>query len=150
MKRASKVRSLLDVNVLVAYFDSDHAFHDRAFEWFQTDGRFGWASCPLTENGVLRVLSNLGYSSVKTYPLTLLVEKFNETIQLTDHEFWSDDISLLDSSMFDTRLILGPRQLTDLYLLALSSKKGGNLVTFDERVSLSAVLNARDENLRVI
>lgn len=144
------MRALLDVNVLIAYFDSDHTFHDRVFDWFTSNVSNGWASSPLTENGTLRILSNSGYSNVRTFPLAQLVEKFHETTELTDHHFWADDVSLLDKSVFDPGRSLGSRHLTDLYLLALAVKNQGRLVTLDSRISISAVLSATEDNLCVI
>jgi len=55
------VRALLDVNLLIAPFDVDHVHHSRAWRWFERHGRRGWASCPITQNGCLRVMSNPGY-----------------------------------------------------------------------------------------
>jgi toxin-antitoxin system PIN domain toxin len=144
------VRSLLDANVLIAYFDQDHAFHERAYGWFVANRENGWASSPLTENAVIRILTNPNYSIGRTFPLSQLIAKFNETIELTDHEFWPDDISLFDSSIFDSESILGPRQLTDIYLLAVAVKNRGRLVTFDAHIAINAVNGATKDNLYVL
>jgi predicted nucleic acid-binding protein len=71
-------------------------------------------------------------------------------IREVDHEFWPDDISLLDAARFERPKILGPKQLTDIYLLALAVKNGGRLVTFDESISDAAVRGAKPRHLVVI
>jgi hypothetical protein len=65
-----KVRALLDVNVLIALLDSDHASHDSAINWFAKHAREGWASCPITQNGCIRIMSNPGYPN----PLLALLQ----------------------------------------------------------------------------
>lgn len=144
------MRSLLDVNVLIAFLDSDHLFHTKSFEWFQANQDTGWATCPITENAALRILSHPGYSKVKRFQLPKIVGQLNEIIEKTNHQFWPDDISLLDTSLVETAKILGPGQLTDIYLLAIAVKHSGCLVSFDERIETSAVMVASPENLVTI
>ena len=144
------MRALLDSNALIALLDSDHSFNEQATEWFLNNRELGWASCPLTENAVLRVLTNPGYSRLDRFSLVELRSLFKHNIQLTDHQFWPDDISLLDDNLVRPEYVLGPKQLTDIYLLALAVKNGGRLVTFDEKISVSAVVGATDQNLCII
>ena len=66
------------------------------------------------------------------------------------HEYWPDEVSLLDEARIDRRHVLTPRQLTGIYLLALAVQKGGRLVTFDRGISLSAVRDARPEQLVIV
>ncbi len=68
----------------------------------------------------------------------------------SDHEFWPDHISLLDTDFFDRDGILGPRQITDVYLLALAAKHGGRLVTMDTAIPHAAARHAGPEHLVVI
>jgi len=144
------VRSILDVNVIIALLDPDHAFHERAHEWWATNEKFGWASCPITENGTVRIMSNPGYSAKTRFTPNDLVTRLQTFATGTNHEFWPDDVSLRDAKVFATERIHGSRQLTDLYLLALASKHNARLATFDTAIPLSAVLAARPRNLAVI
>lgn len=144
------MRSLFDSTFLIALLDDDHNFHDRAIDWFHDNKSSGWASCPLTQNAFLRILSQPGYSSSQTYALIELRDLLRRNIRDTDHEFWPDDISLLDSSRIDFDRIFGPNQLTDIYLLAIANHRDGRLVTFDERIPLSAVRNATPANLCIV
>lgn len=142
------MRALLDVNVLIALHDRDHVHHTRAGEWLETHIRPGWASCPLTQNGCLRIMSQPGYSSPQ--PLALLVQMLQTSTATAFHELWSDDISILDRAQFRHSHIHSARQLTDLYLLALAVENKGCLVSFDQRIPLSAVPGASPEHLVVL
>ena len=141
------MRSLLDASFLIALFDNDHHFSERATRWFLDNVENGWASCPLTENAVLRILTNPGYSYVKRFSLIELRVILSRNTRETDHQFWPDDISLLDDSIVSPKNILGPKQLTNIYLLALAVKNNGRLITFDEKITISAVCGATPENL---
>ncbi len=142
------VRALLDVNVLIALLDSDHASHDSAIDWFARQARKGWASCPITQNGCLRIISNPGYPN--PLPVRAVVQRLAEACHQNVHEFWPDDLSLLDSDVVDSTRIHGPRQLTDIFLLALAVKHEGALVTFDGGIPLAAVRQATKQNLVVL
>jgi len=144
------VRALLDINVILALLDFDHVFHVQAHEWWGTAKKDGWASCPLTENGVVRIMSQRGYAAPDRYLAADVVKWLNEFARDTDHEFWPDDISLLDPNRFDPKAILGPKQLTDIYLLGLAASKGGRLVTFDRKISPATIPGASENNLHVI
>jgi uncharacterized protein len=142
------VRALLDVNVLIALLDSDHASHTSAIKWFAKNARQGWASCPITENGCIRIMSNPGYPN--SFPVQAVIERLAEACQQDIHEFWPDEVSLLDPQIADTTRIHGPRQLTDIYLLALAVQREGRLVTFDTGIPLTAVRNATTQNLTIL
>ena len=144
------MRALLDVNFLVALLDVDHIFHKISMDWFKTNESGGWASCAITQNGFVRVSSNTKYSGLSKFSITDSIDQLGKLIDETDHQFWSDQISILDTSIFASDRIHGPRQLTDIYLLALATKKHGRLVTFDQNIPLSAVHGARPENLYVL
>ena len=139
------MRALLDVNVLIALLDADHSLHARATEWFADHAWDGWASCPITQNGCMRVMSHPGYPSA--LPVRAVMERLEEATSSTFHEFWPDDISLLDARVADSARIHGPRQLTDIYLLALAVRHGGRFVTFDASVSLDAVRGAEKNHM---
>jgi toxin-antitoxin system PIN domain toxin len=139
------MRSLLDVNLLIALLDADHALHHTAMSWFARHAAEGWVSCPITQNGCVRIMSHPGY------PNALPVRRIIERLQLATvdpiHQFWPDDISLLDSRLIDSTRIHGPRQLTDIYLLALAVRHGGRLVTLDSAITLDAVIGAKPKHL---
>ena len=142
------VRALLDVNVLIALLDSDHTSHGAAMTWFAKHARQGWASCPITENGCVRVMSNPSYPNA--LPVQAVVNHLADACEEDVHEFWSDEVSLLDRDAFDSTRIHGPRQLTDIYLLALAVEHAGKFVTFDAGVPLAAVRKATTHNLLVL
>jgi toxin-antitoxin system PIN domain toxin len=134
------MRGLLDVNVLIALLDADHSLHQRAREWFSREAPRGWTSCPITQNGCVRVMSHPGYPNA--LPARAVMERLREATRDPSHEFWCDDVSLLDPEVADASRIHGPRQLTDLYLLALAVRRGGRFVTFDAAVPVSAIKGA--------
>lgn len=145
-----RLRSLLDVNVLVALFDEDHAFNERAHRWLEANLAGGWASCPLTENGLVRILTHSGYSAHLRRTVREIITALEQFRSATDHRFWPDHLSLADPAVFDLDRIHGSRQLTDLYLLGLATAQKGRLVTFDEGIVLSAVRRSTRANLCVI
>ena len=142
------MRALLDVNVLIALLDADHSLHARATEWFVSHARAGWASCPITQNGCMRVMSHPGYPNA--VPVRAVMDRLREAGASTLHEFWADDISLLDARVADSARIHGPRQLTDLYLLALSVRHQGRFVTFDTSISTDTVRGADKHHIVVL
>lgn len=144
------MRALLDINFLIALFDPDHSFHERAHGWWAIYGKDGWASCPLTENGAVRIMSNPGYSRKMQFTPGDLIGQLRQFADQTDHEFWGDSISLRDEAIFACERIHSSRHLTDFYLLALAAAHEGRLVTFDARIPISAVIDARERNLCVI
>ena len=143
------MRSLLDVNVLIALLDSKHDFHEKAHLWHQQPENAEWASCPLTQNAVLRIMSQPGYD-VRGISIDVVFGLLRDLTDSPQHIFWPDDISLLDGRRFDLGFALGHRQLTDIYLLGLAFNNGARLVSFDSRISISSVLGARPENLVLI
>jgi hypothetical protein len=141
--------ALLDVNLLVALFDPDHVHHDLAHDWFEQNRSGGWATCPVTENGFVRVLSNPGYGAAVTRAASL-VEVLGRFCASGGHEFWPGDVSLRDRQLFNLRLAGGHRHVTDIYLLGLAKKKGGRLATFDRGIPVKAVVGASDTTLEII
>jgi uncharacterized protein len=134
------VAALLDVNALIALVDSDHIAHDAMQKWFIKHHRGGWATCPLTENGMVRVLSQPAYPSGKRTPAEVIqVLKALKASFENSYQFWADDISIVDNSLFKSGLIAGTRQVTDVYLLGLAAQQGGTLVSFDRSLAWQAV-----------
>ena len=141
--------ALLDVSVLIALFHSTHVHHDVAHDWFADHGESGWASCPLTENGLLRILSHP--ARVDPYvPLPDLLQLLTSFCEHSRHQFWADDLSLRDAHRFNVSAIRGHQQLTDVYLLGLAVVHEARFVTFDGGVPLAAVKGARKKHLEVL
>ena len=115
--------------------------------WWTANGYNGWASCPITENGVVRILSSRGYASRHSETADAVIERLTEFISESDHEFWPDDISIRNSAIFANRVTLRSSGLTDLYLLALATSHDGRLVTFDRGIIASAIAGSTPENL---
>jgi toxin-antitoxin system PIN domain toxin len=142
------MRALLDVNCLLALLDEDHSAHPQALQWWQSNRQAGWATCPLTQNGFARIASQGRYPGQR--PLGVAIEQIERLVTLPDHEFWPDNISIADDRVFDRRHVLGPSQITDVYLLALAIKNAGRLVTFDRGLPLKAVRGAEARHLVVL
>jgi hypothetical protein len=136
-KPPTVARFLLDVNVLIALVDPAHVQHDAAHDWFDRHARAAWATCPVTENGLLRIVGHPRYPNSPGTPAAV-AELLAGLRALPGHSFWPDDISLLDARIDSTRL-LHPAQVTDSYLLALALAHGGQLATFDRRLVVDAV-----------
>ena len=142
------MRSLLDVNVLIALLDADHASHAAATDWFAGHGKEGWASCPITQNGCIRVMAHPGYPN--PLPVAAIVERLAQAAGQPQHAFWPDDATLLDNDAVDASRIHGPGHLTDVYLLALALKHRGRLVTLDKTIALESVRGAKKQHLLVL
>ena len=141
--------ALLDVNVLIALFDPAHPNHEDAHRWFGRNRKRGWATCPLTINGCVRVLSNPAYPTVEATPAEV-ISRLHVLCASRDHQFWMDDVSLLDESLFRPPMIGGHQKITDAYLLGLSVRHGGRLVTFDRAIPMKAVIGATPGSLEVL
>jgi toxin-antitoxin system PIN domain toxin len=142
------MRALLDINVLLALLDADHIDHRRAQDWISVEIQKGWASCALTQNGFVRIISQ------PKYPSPILpseaVEVLRRATSTEHHAFWPCSISLLEADHINASRLQGPRQVTDLYLLALAAKHGGRFVTFDHSIPLLAAPGAKPENIVMI
>jgi toxin-antitoxin system PIN domain toxin len=141
--------ALLDVNVLVALFNPDHVHHDLAHDWFADHHANGWATCPLTENGFVRVLTAPNKEAPPPRAAELL-DRLRTFCKSADHVFWPDAPSIRDASLFNQAFIRGHRQLTDIYLLGLAKKMNGTLATFDRTIPLASVVGATRTTLSVI
>lgn len=139
------MRALFDVNVLIALLDTDHVGHAVATSWFAAQLEHGWASCPITENGTARIMAGAGYSN--PLPVAAILQRLAMAKATEHHRFWPDDVSLTDAEVFNYAELLGPKQITDRYLLALAVRNNGRLVTFDQGIRLTAVTGAAAEHL---
>jgi uncharacterized protein len=136
-------RYLLDINVLIALIDPAHVQHNRAHAWFASKGHKAWATCPVTENGVLRIVGHPRYPNSPGSPAAVaeLLAQFRE---LPGHAFWPDDVSLLDREQANRARLLDSAHITDTYLLALARVHHGQLATFDQRLVTDAVVMGRE------
>jgi len=139
---------LLDINVLIALIDPAHQFHASAHTWFKSHRSHGWATCPITENGCLRIMSNPGYP----FP-GLTVEHVRgilaELVRVEGHRFWPDSLSFLEPKRFDLTQT-GPKYLTDLYLLSLAISNRGCLITFDRTIPIQTITGFQPDDMEVL
>jgi len=142
------VRALFDANMLLALFDPEHIHHAPALAWWTANRESGWASCPLTQNGFVRVISGPRYLRPRSFADAMAL--LSAQIAESGHVFWPDDVSLADPEIFDHSRLLGPKQITDAYLLALAVTNGGRLATFDHAIPLAAVRGAQERHVVVI
>jgi toxin-antitoxin system PIN domain toxin len=127
---------LLDVNVLLALVDPVHIHHEAAHRWFAEKGSLAWATCPLTENGFLRVASHPRYPN-RPGDVPVVMAYLQAFCDVDGHHFWVDEISLRD--VLDSDHIITHAQVTDVYLLALAIHKGGMLASLDQHIPVAAV-----------
>jgi len=141
--------ALLDVNALLALMDPLHPNHEDAHRWFTRQRRAGWATCSVTINGCIRILSNPAYGAVDPKPAAaaLLLAKM---CSLAGHQFWGDSVSLLDGRIFRPDAIKGHNPITDVYLLGLAFHHRAKLATFDRSIPWKAVIGAKPEHLDLI
>jgi uncharacterized protein len=142
-------RMLLDVNLWVALFDDAHVFSAQANQLVERP-RAKFATCPLVENGVVRVLNLPSYAKRGPLGLSVVRAQLLRACATLDHEFWADDVSLTDDALFNFDRIHGHNQITDAYLLALAVRHGGTLVTFDRAITLDAVRGAKAQHMLVL
>lgn len=128
---------LLDVNALIALFWPSSEFHLPVRSWFRDHASKGWATCPITQSGFVRVLSNPALSpDAPSVAEALDLLRLNLTH--SGHEFWPDDVDLISAIARSGARLQGHRQITDAYLLGLAMQRKGQLATLDR--SLSALL----------
>jgi toxin-antitoxin system PIN domain toxin len=124
---------LLDVNVLIALAWPNHHHHRVALDWFRENQKAGWATCPLTQSGFVRVSSNhKAIPEAKSPHEAILL--LRHIVALPHHQFWTDDVAFATSEYIAPEKLLGYRQTTDAHLLALALRHGGQLVTLDHGI----------------
>lgn len=133
--------ALLDVNALVALAWDSHVHHAAMREWFAAEAPSGWATCPITESGFVRVSSN-----PKVLPSAIGISAARSVLaalrDLDGHRFVVDDVSIIDP---DVPELAGYRQVTDAHLLTLARRTGMRLVTFD--AGILTLADGRDVEL---
>lgn len=128
---------LPDVNVLIALLWPAHESHARAQRWFAQNAQQGWATCPMTQAGFVRITSNPAFSGRAVSPRDAL-EVLRGSVRHPGHRFWTEDLSVTDALAQFGRRLIGHQQITDAYLVALANHKKGRLATFD--TSLASLL----------
>ncbi len=137
---------LLDINLLLALSDPMHVHHEAAHRWFAERGRHSWATCPLTQNGFVRIASHPNYPNRPGDVLATLAI-LSQLCEAQGHQFWPEDISILE--ILEPGAIITHAQITDTYLAGLAVHKGGRLATMDRRIPIDAVRGGK-EALEVI
>lgn len=127
---------LLDVNVLLALTDPMHVHHEVAHRWFVVTGRAAWATCPLTENGFVRIASHPCYPN-RPGDVNVVVSVLGQLCTVGDHKCWSEDLSIRE--VLEPGTVITHAQITDVYLLGLAVRHGGKLATLDQRLPARAV-----------
>ncbi len=127
---------LLDVNILIALGDPAHLHHRRTRAWFLSSERQAWATCPLTENGFVRILGHSGYPGFDggTEEARAALRALTSA---PGHQFWPDEVSVVNTAAFPR--MASSKHLTDHYLLALAVHRGGQLATLDQRIDATLV-----------
>lgn len=131
-------RYLLDVNVLIALIDPAHVQHDQVHEWFGIVGHQAFATCPITENGLLRIVGHPKYPNCPGPP-SVVASALSAIRRLPGHAFWADSISLVGSRLVDPALLSSHHRVTDSYLLALARANKGQLATLDQKLATEVV-----------
>ena len=133
---------LLDVNVLIALIDPAHVGHDQVHDWFGRVGCKAFATCPITENGVLRIVGHPKYPN-SPGPPSMVAHALSAIRALPGHRFWPDSISLVENTLVDPGLLSSHSRVTDSYLLALARANKGKLATMDLKLSTEVVADGK-------
>ena len=134
--------ALLDVNVLVALAWPNHVHHDATRSWFAERRLSGWATCPLTESGFVRVSCNpsVVHHTVTPSDAIALLRRLRQS---ESHSFWPLDRSVIALPDDILARIQGYRQITDAVLLAAAIRRGGQLATLDGGLARLVAENRR-------
>ena len=124
---------LLDTNLLIALLWPSHERHELAVRWFARHRGKGWATCPFTQAGFVRIVSNPAFSRDAVRP-SEAIQVLAVNTAAKDHVFWADELPYPEASAFAGIRLMGHQQVTDAYLLGLALRKGGVLATLDERI----------------
>jgi uncharacterized protein len=138
----------MGTSVLFALLGVGHVLNRFAAQCLQTHGGAGWASCPITLNGCIRILSQPSYPNL--LPMQTVVQGLRQAMQNPLHEFWADDVNPATTELIDWAYTVRPAQLTDVYLLALAVAHDARFVTLDQGIALACVPQARGEQLVVL
>lgn len=143
--------ALLDVNALLALLLENHMFHAKIAKWFAGRKDRGWATCPITQQGFVRIVSNPAYVRPAA-TVRSAIDLIQTTTEVnTYHHFWSDTLALANLDATIRQCLRGHKQMTDAYLLSLAIHHRGKLVTFDTRmVALAPVGSEARDALEIL
>lgn len=127
---------LLDTNLLLALMDPIHIHHGSAHRWFSKKGSQSWATCPITENGFVRIASHPRYNN-SVGNVGKVLDLLDQFCALNGHQFWTDEVTIRE--LINPKVVLGHNQLTDIYLLGLAVHHQGKLATLDQRIPASLI-----------
>ena len=133
---------LLDVNLLIALAWPNHIHHKSARAWFSTYAPQGWATCPITQCGFVRISCNPRIVTVASSPQRA-VDALRQMVAHTQHVFWPDDVMFSDPAYVSHAALTGHQQVTDAYLIGLALRNGGALATFDAGLAAPLPANRR-------
>ncbi|MEI8250926.1 MAG: VapC toxin family PIN domain ribonuclease [Synechococcus sp. ELA057] len=142
------MRALLDINVVTARLDGGYGMHRAASVWMERQLEQGWATTAITQNGVIRIMSQPSYPNHRS--AAEVAERVAEACNHASHLSWGEEFSLLEAGLIQWNRVLGPRQITDCSLLAFAAKWGGPFVSFDQRIRVDLVPGARPDHLETI
>jgi toxin-antitoxin system PIN domain toxin len=131
---------LLDINLILALTDPMHVHHETSHQWFAENGQLAWATCPLTENGFIRIASHPKYPN-RPGDVSVVFSILRQLCEATGHHFWPEDLSILE--ILEADAIITHAQITDVYLLGLAVRNKGKLATLDQRIPVDAVRGGR-------
>jgi toxin-antitoxin system PIN domain toxin len=131
---------LLDINLLLALMDPMHVHHEPSHEWFAENGQQAWATCPLTENGFIRIAGHPNYPN-RPGDTSAIFSILRQLCEAAGHHFWPEDLSILDILTPDS--IITHNQITDIYLLGLAVHNKGKLATLDRRIPAEVLRGGR-------
>ena len=132
---------LLDVNLLLALSDPMHVHHEAAHRWFGQMGMYSWATCPITENGFVRIASHVKYPN-RPGDVATVMAILRDFCRGEGHHFWEEDVSLRDLLLPGT--VITHNHITDVYLLGLAVHRGGKLATLDQNIPAAAIQDGPD------
>lgn len=142
---------LFDVNILIALLDPMHVHHNQAHNWFASKNFAApkknansntWATCAITESGVIRILSSPAYKELLLSPhgAAAILKRFLDS--QANHIYWEKHPSLLNQDVFNLIGCQGYKQITDILLLGVCKFNAGVLATFDSSIPLRCVNDA--------
>ena len=127
---------LLDINLLIALMDPMHVHHEHAHRWFAAKGQQAWATCPLTENGFVRIAGHPNYPN-RPGDVLAVISILRQVCESPGHHFWAEDLRILE--ILEPDAIITHAQITDVYLLGLAVRNKGRLATLDRRIPVNAI-----------